>query len=155
MNHGATILHAIRFDRIGIRIGIGVHAENRFIGSNRGTAWAMPKISVNVVTHNRTASLARLLRSLAEAHYLGDEVPLTLNIESGADEGTLELVESFEWIHGPKRVRRRVIPGGLVRAVAESWYPSNDHDYGLVLEDDVEVSPLFYAWLKYTLREYR
>lgn len=119
------------------------------------------------MTRKRSASLARLLRSLAGAHYLGDEVALTVNVESGSenndddnddnDEGTLELAESFGWRHGPKRVRRRVIPGGPVRAAPESWYPAADDDYGLVLEDDgnAEVSPLYYAWIKYALLEYR
>jgi hypothetical protein len=37
----------------------------------------------------------------------------------------------------------------------ESWYPSNNHSYGVLLEDDVEVSPLFYSWLKISILYYR
>ena len=40
-------------------------------------------------------------------------------------------------------------------AIVESWYPKGNHSYGVFLEDDVEVSPLFYAWLKYAILYYR
>jgi hypothetical protein len=104
---------------------------------------------VSVITQDRPASLARLLRSLAAAHYLGDDVELSVSIDSGADGDTLALAANFTWAHGRKRVRRRVLRAGLISAVAESWYPDDDDDYGLLLEDDIEVSPLFYSWLKY------
>ncbi len=44
---------------------------------------------------------------------------------------------------------------GLLPAVVESWYPNSNHSYGLLLEDDVELSPLFYAWIKMTILRYR
>lgn len=31
--------------------------------------------------------------------------------------------------------------------MSESWYPANDQQYGVLLEDDIEVSPLFYRWI--------
>lgn len=40
-------------------------------------------------------------------------------------------------------------------AIVESWYPASNDSYGVFLEDDVEVSPLFYAWLKFTILQYR
>ncbi|KAJ1375178.1 Nucleotide-diphospho-sugar transferase [Sesbania bispinosa] len=82
------------------------------------------RISVNIVTQNRANSLARLLKSLSNAYYLGDEIPITLNMDSKEDEATIRLVGSFDWPHGPKTLRRRIIQGGLIRAVSESWYPS-------------------------------
>ncbi|KAJ6708339.1 hypothetical protein OIU85_028590 [Salix viminalis] len=63
-------------------------------------------------------------------------------------------LNSFDWPHGPKTIRRRIIQGGLIRAVSESWYPSSDDDYGLLLEDDTEVSPFYYLWIKYALLAY-
>lgn len=33
-------------------------------------------------------------------------------------------------------------------------YPTGDDDFGLLLEDDIEVSPFFYLWLKYALLSY-
>ncbi|KAL4190270.1 hypothetical protein AMTRI_Chr07g23880 [Amborella trichopoda] len=116
--------------------------------------WNKMRISVNIITQNRVTSLQRLLRSLSEAYYLGDEVPLSFNMDSQVDESTLRLVNSFEWPHGPKTLRRRIIQGGLIRAVSESWYPSSDNDFGLLLEDDIEVSPYYYLWIKYALLNY-
>lgn len=112
------------------------------------------RISVNIITQNRPSSLRRLLKSLSEAYYLGDEIPISFNMDSKVDEETLKLVGALEWPHGPKSLRRRIIQGGLIRAVSESWYPSSDDDFGLLLEDDIEVSPYYYLWIKYALLNY-
>ncbi|KAJ6403309.1 hypothetical protein OIU84_015258 [Salix udensis] len=116
--------------------------------------WNKMRVSVNIITQNRAPSLTRLLESLSNAYYLGDETPISFNIDSKVDEETVRLVNSFDWPHGPKAIRRRIIQGGLIRAVSESWYPSSDDDYGLLLEDDTEVSPLYYLWIKYALLAY-
>ncbi|KAG1353921.1 hypothetical protein COCNU_07G000330 [Cocos nucifera] len=116
--------------------------------------WDKMRVSVNIITQNRASSLQRLLRSLQNAYYLGDEIPLSFNMDSKVDEETLKVVGSFEWKQGPKLIRRRIIQGGLIRAVSESWYPSSDHDFGLLLEDDIEVSPYYYLWIKYALLAY-
>ena len=60
------------------------------------------------------------------------------------DAETLKIVDSFIWPHGEKIMRRRIIQGGLIRAVSESWYPSSDDDFVLLLEDDIEVSLFYY-----------
>jgi hypothetical protein len=112
------------------------------------------RISINVITQNRPVSLQRLLKSLTRAYYLGDEISLSFNMDSKVDAETLKVVSSLNWPHGPKHLRRRIIQGGLIRAVSESWYPSSDDDYGLLLEDDIEVSPYYYLWIKYALLAY-
>jgi len=48
----------------------------------------------------------------------------------------------------------RIRSGGLIRAVAESWFPSHPDEPGLLLEDDIEVSPLFYAWIHHAMAAY-
>ncbi|XP_031099417.1 uncharacterized protein LOC116003655 [Ipomoea triloba] len=116
--------------------------------------WNKMRVSINIITQNRANSLARLLRSLSSAFYVGDEVSITFNMDSKVDEATIKLVNSFNWPHGPKTLRRRIIQGGLIRAVSESWYPSSDDDFGLLLEDDIEVSPYYYLWIKYALLAY-
>ncbi|XP_026665082.2 uncharacterized protein LOC103719835 [Phoenix dactylifera] len=116
--------------------------------------WNRMRISVNIITQNRASSLQRLLRSLQNAYYLGDEVPLSFNMDGKVDEATLKIVGSLEWAQGPKFIRRRIIQGGLIRAVSESFYPSSDDDFGLLLEDDIEVSPYYYLWIKYALLAY-
>ncbi|XVF46319.1 hypothetical protein PTKIN_Ptkin03bG0018100 [Pterospermum kingtungense] len=116
--------------------------------------WNRMRLSVNIITQNRVTSLTRLLKSLSDAYYIGDEIPISFNMDSKVDEATIKLVDSFEWPHGPKTLRRRIIQGGLIRAVSESWYPATDDDYGLLLEDDIEVSPYYYLWIKYALVSY-
>ncbi|GMI92119.1 hypothetical protein like AT5G60700 [Hibiscus trionum] len=116
--------------------------------------WNRMQISINIITQNRAPSLTRLLKSLTDAYYIGDEIPISFNMDSKVDEATIKLVDSFQWPHGPKTLRRRIIQGGLIRAVSESWYPTSDDNYGLLLEDDIEVSPYYYLWIKYTLLAY-
>ena len=76
-------------------------------------------------------------------------------MEQTADPETKRVVQAFEWKHGTVSANRRVIHGGLLPAVVESWYPRSDDSYSLILEDDVEVSPLFYGWVKMSLLKYR
>ncbi|KAL8280882.1 hypothetical protein RQP46_006561 [Phenoliferia psychrophenolica] len=117
--------------------------------------WHTPKIDITVITNDRPTSLNRLLTALQDAHYFGDSVSLALNLEQTADRTTQRLVDDFPWSFGPLAVRHRIILGGLMPAIVESWYPSSNDSYGVFLEDDVEVSPMFYSWLKFTILHYR
>ena len=76
-------------------------------------------------------------------------------MEQDVDPETLKVVEDFKWLHGSISIHHRIIHGGLLPAVVESWYPSSNDSYAVILEDDVELSPLFYAWLKMCLLTYR
>ncbi|KAK9676705.1 hypothetical protein RND81_11G094300 [Saponaria officinalis] len=116
--------------------------------------WNKMRVSINIITQNRVHSLTRLLNSLKNAYYVGDEISITFNMDSKVDESTIKMVGTFDWPHGQKTLRRRIIQGGLIRAVSESWYPSSDDDFGLLLEDDIEVSPYYYLWIKYALLSY-
>ncbi|XP_002973886.2 uncharacterized protein LOC9656675 [Selaginella moellendorffii] len=116
--------------------------------------WNTMRISISIITQNRPRSLKRLLGALASAYYVGDEIHLTFSIDSAVDAETLKIVHSFEWPHGEVTIRRRIIQGGLIRAVSESWYPASDDDFGLLLEDDIEVSPFYFMWLKYAVLVY-
>nr|GMD29468.1 uncharacterized protein LOC109170870 [Ipomoea batatas] len=116
--------------------------------------WNRMRVTISIITQNRANSLARLLKSLTNAYYIGDEIPITINMDSKVDNATLKLVNSFDWPHGTKTLRRRIVQGGLIRAVSESWYPSSNDEYGVLLEDDIEVSPYYYLWIKYALLAY-
>mmetsp|Transcript_25905 Transcript_25905/g.33985 ORF Transcript_25905/g.33985 Transcript_25905/m.33985 type:complete len:590 (+) Transcript_25905:115-1884(+) len=117
--------------------------------------WEVPQIVISIITANRPESLERLLVSLTQAYYIGDQVNLILNTESFSDPETLKLVANFEWPHGIKTVKHRIRPGGLIPAVMESWYPKDLDEYGILLEDDIEVSKFFYIWCRYNLMTYR
>ncbi|CAG8696533.1 11056_t:CDS:1, partial [Dentiscutata heterogama] len=117
--------------------------------------WNTPNFHIQVVTQNRPASLKRLVDSLNSSIYLGDNVHLTINIDEDADPKTLKYTQDFEWRFGEKKVRHRLVQGGLVAAVVESFYPADNNDYGIILEDDIELSPLYYIWAKYNILKYR
>lgn len=109
-----------------------------------------------VITDRRPASLERLLISTNNAFYLGDDtVELVIHLEQSSDNMTHGLAQDFQWDHGKKKVRHRIRKGGLMPAIVESWFPSDNDNYGVLLEDDIELSPLFYAWSKYNILKYR
>jgi hypothetical protein len=86
-----------------------------------------------------------------------------INVDASAREDTMKVIEEFQvdWtkktpmMHTAIIVNHRVKQGGLIAAVSESWYPHSNDSYGLLLEDDVELSPMFYAWVKMSLLRYR
>uniref|UniRef100_K7MEL2 Uncharacterized protein n=2 Tax=Glycine subgen. Soja TaxID=1462606 RepID=K7MEL2_SOYBN len=100
-----------------------------------------------LLAFNRLASLSRCLRSLAAADYLADRVHLHLHIDHFAPDNAshvdpkllqahriLEFVDGFDWKFGDKWL--------------EAWWPNSDHEFAFVVEDDLEVSPLYYEFVK-------
>ncbi|KAF4611047.1 hypothetical protein D9613_006824 [Agrocybe pediades] len=117
--------------------------------------WQTAQIDITVITKDRPQSLKRLMDSLLLARYFGDPVTLRINVEQDCDDETLKIIENIDWPFGSVFIHRRVVHGGLLPAVVESWYPQGNNSYGVLLEDDVELSPLFYAWIKMTVLHYR
>lgn len=111
-------------------------------------------IRINVIANNRLSSLRRLLSSLQAAHYDGDIVPLHVFLEANQGPELLHYVSNLEWKNGPLEVHARQSKGGLINAVVESWYPTSASEFATFLEDDIEVSPFFYLWLKRCLRTF-
>lgn len=87
--------------------------------------------------------------------FYGDKVNIRINMDQTSDPETMHIAQEFEWFHGDMVLHHRVIHGGLLPAVVESWYPNCNDSYGLLLEDDIELSPLSYAWVKMTLLRYK
>ncbi|KAF5831096.1 hypothetical protein DUNSADRAFT_13615 [Dunaliella salina] len=114
------------------------------------TLSSYPHLTICVITYNRLLALQRLLLSLNHARY-HEHVDLRISVEAGAPSDLLRYVETFVWVHGSKTVHVRVVRAGLIPAVVESWFPANDNCYGVLLEDDLEVSPYFYEWLMFAL----
>ena len=44
--------------------------------------------------------------------------------------------------------------GGLISQWLESWWPTNNKEVGLVLEDDLSVSKFYYRWVKKAVAKY-
>jgi hypothetical protein len=76
-------------------------------------------------------------------------------LDTGASNETFNVVDSFAWPKDLVSIRHRTKNAGIFYAVTEGWYPSSDHEYGLMLEDDIEVSSSYYAWAKYSILKYR
>ena len=109
-------------------------------------------IITNAATPQRFQSLKRLVTSLLEADYSRLPKPtnfLTLRINMDVDTmpEAVDYLMALEWPYGPKTINHRMASAGLIAAVAESWFPSTDNEAGLLLEDDTEVSPLYFEWI--------
>jgi len=46
------------------------------------TDWNKMRISISIITQTRPTSLQRLLDSLSNAHYVGDTIGITFNMDS-------------------------------------------------------------------------
>lgn len=63
-------------------------------------------------------------------------------------------MDKFEWRFGEKLVHYRTGNAGLQGQWLEAWWPSSDHEFAFVVEDDLEVSPLYYGFLESVIRSY-
>lgn len=120
-------------------------------------------LHIVVIAWNRPQSLDRLLQSLSSAEYGPSPAPINLTLAFDfMDNETIAsaldgAVRSFAnvWHHGGIRIRQRMVHAGLRENVLGAWLPTSEQSPPSVfLEDDVEVSPLWYAWVQACLRRY-
>ncbi|KAG8371033.1 hypothetical protein BUALT_Bualt13G0044900 [Buddleja alternifolia] len=126
---------------------------------------------IKVLTFNRLSSLSRCLHSLSKAHYDSDDkIHLHVFIDhfsQDSQNGSADLdqkldlskqilgfVDGFDWKFGEKLVHYRTSNAGLQAQWLEAWWPSSDHEFAFVVEDDLEVSPLYYRFLKGLILNY-
>ncbi|KAJ4824115.1 hypothetical protein Tsubulata_008861 [Turnera subulata] len=124
---------------------------------------------IKVLAFNRLDSLSRCLRSLSAAHYGGDTVHLHIYIDHfpPANDSSdlldqkledsrriLDFADGFDWPFGGKAVHYRTANAGLQAQWLEAWWPSSDREFAFVVEDDLEVSPLFYKFVKAVILNY-
>ncbi|XP_076899140.1 uncharacterized protein LOC143552919 [Bidens hawaiensis] len=127
-----------------------------------------PKFSLTIklLTFDRLPSLSRCLRSLSAARYDTDKVNIHIFIDhfKGLDQKEqdneyldrklnetreiLDFLDGFEWRFGEKVVHYRTSNVGLQAQWLEAWWPGSDDEFVFVVEDDIEVSPLFYRYIK-------
>ena len=106
-------------------------------------------ISIFVFAWRRLASLRRLMESLQTAEYCGHTMPLHVWVDAGASEPVASYVASLEWPHGSLQVTDFGAMGQSmgIRGMWTNVTALGDHHHVLPLEDDIEVSPLYYWWL--------
>lgn len=134
------------------------------------TTASWPHLRAVVMTGGtRIASLNRLLRSLVEADSMGDRIDVDVWIDvpdhdrsSQAHRDRLALAHDIRalrsngtYTHGHVRTFVWSQPAGLRKQWLETWDRSSPcglgawtPEIGLILEDDLELSPFFWRWLK-------
>ncbi|KAL2941340.1 tRNA uridine 5-carboxymethylaminomethyl modification enzyme MnmG [Bienertia sinuspersici] len=122
--------------------------------------------TIKVLAFDRLPSLSRCLNSLSSAQYFGDTVNLHIfidhfqNTSSDLDQKLenshkiLDFADGFKWDFGQKLVHYRTVNVGLQAQWLEAWWPSSDDEFVFVVEDDLEVSPLYYKFLKGLILNY-
>jgi FkbM family methyltransferase len=105
------------------------------------------------LTMNRVKSLQRLLDSIEASSYDNETVRLIIKIDldqsNATDKATKELAESFNFSHGPKQVSVATVHQGLRAAWLNAWKPNGSNSgCAIILEDDVEVSPIWYKYVR-------
>ncbi|CAH9083141.1 unnamed protein product [Cuscuta epithymum] len=124
---------------------------------------------IKLLTYNRLSSLSRCINSLAAAHYDGHPVHLHIYIDHfpvppngslyidqnlNSSRQILHFVDGFAWKFGSKVVHYRTSNAGLQAQWLEAWWPSSDDEFAFVVEDDLEVSSLYFRFLKNLIVHY-
>ncbi|MDI1486366.1 MAG: hypothetical protein OHK93_005593 [Ramalina farinacea] len=135
---------------------------------------AWPMININILIQppsGSSASIVRLLRSLESADYFGARYPhLTIELPEDTDAATSKYLENIVWppidwsgsahmsqVTIRHRVRRKTTsPEEASARLVESFYPKRlVNSHVLLLSPQVELSPLYYHYLLYTILEFK
>ena len=106
--------------------------------------------TIVISAYNRPIALRRLLSSLAKAVYPKEnQTCLIISIDHGDDDAyqrVVEMAKGFQWTFGPKEVIEQKERLGLIKHVFFCCGLSQKYDEVIYLEDDLIVSPAFYAY---------
>ena len=111
-------------------------------------------IKIIVLTMTRHESLHRLLLSIAASDYGSDRICMEIHIDFHKDNSnTVKTAQLFKAKYssvftGGISLRIFTQNIGLREAWFKAWYPESHTDCAVIFEDDTEVSPVWYKWLK-------
>lgn len=111
-------------------------------------------IGICVIAYNRLNSLKRVLRSLSEAYYDNNNIPLIISIDKSDNNDVSEFADSFEWQYGSKNVIKHSVNLGLRNHVLLCGELLEYYDALVVLEDDITVAPSFYFYARQCVDEF-
>ncbi|KAF2020104.1 hypothetical protein BU24DRAFT_419678 [Aaosphaeria arxii CBS 175.79] len=134
--------------------------------------WHKPTIDILIqAPSDSSGGILRLLKSLKEADYRGMKQPrLTIDLPDSVDPSLRQRLEDFAWPPGKQDdplsnnqiiIRRRISNHHATQEESsirflELFYPSSTKDsHVLLLSPQVQLSPLFFQYLKYVLLEYK
>lgn len=66
----------------------------------------------------------------------------------------LKFVDNFWWSHGTKEIHYRSQNVGLQTQWIESWWPADLDEFAFIVEDDMELSKLYYRFLRTVIATY-
>lgn len=115
------------------------------------------RVRIVVIAWRRQASLSRLLDSLLLTHTCQHSVPLRFLLDGDAAPAVLSLVRAFKWPHGPATVDAFPPPRLGLRRIWLEAFAERSGEKGhhvVVLEDDLKVSPFWFAWLLHATHKY-
>ncbi|ELU16230.1 hypothetical protein CAPTEDRAFT_194714 [Capitella teleta] len=112
-------------------------------------------LRVILLTFHRPDSLHKALNSLDALELDGDVAILEIFIDryknGSIHKATVQVADNFTWRKGLKRVHRQMKPVGIYGQWIDSWKPPKDSDeLAIIVEDDVDLSPFAYRWLRQT-----
>lgn len=134
------------------------------------TAWN--KVTIDLLVHaplSSSGSLIRLLQSLKKADFFSSSPPrLTIELPQKVDEPTRRYLENFKWPPDPDyntgsllTLHHRIPQQSLsaeensIRFLESFWPADPSSSHVLVVSPQVELSPLFFHYLKFTMLEYK
>lgn len=119
------------------------------------------KLTVIVLTMNRHHSLVRLLRSLDNTEFDDDNdfFDMEIHVDKSIGEHYEDCVKIANNHTVPRggKVTPRVFKEnhGLRTAWFDAWYPKPDDEFCIIIEDDLEMSPYWFIWLKKAWAKYQ
>jgi hypothetical protein len=115
------------------------------------------KPAIVVVTYNRTNSLKRLLKSIEQADYKINDIPLIISIDGGArnNREIIEIAKKFKWDWGTKRIIEHQNNLGLRKHIISCGDLSDEYGSVIILEDDLFVSNQYYRFCCLATEFYR
>ncbi len=112
------------------------------------------KPAIIVPAYKRENSLRRLLKSINNAVYPTKNIELIISLDGDYTSNVLDIAESFQFLHGSKKVIKRKNNIGLREHIL--WCGDQTEKYGsvIILEDDLIVSNQYYNYTKQALEFY-
>jgi len=132
---------------------------------------AWNKVTIDIVVHAQSSSsgsLMRLLNSLKKADFFSSAPPrLTIELSHNIDEPSRRYLSRFKWPPAAQNsgslltLHHRIPQHGLsaeensIRMLESFWPSDPSTSHVLVLSPQIELSPLFFHYLKYSLLEFK
>ena len=112
-------------------------------------------IAIIVVAYSRPRETRRLVDSICQANFDGDQVDLIVSIDkSNCQQQVHDACADAVWEHGAYRIIKRENRMGLRPHILSCGEMTEQYDGVIVLEDDLRVAPDFYRYAKSAMAYY-